>query len=114
MATVEEVRSLALALPETSERLSYGTPAFFAGKILFARIHDDMETLAVKITFDERDLLMQLQPDVFFLTPHYLNWPMVLAHIERLTIEQLGEILETAWRIVATKRMAKAYPARTV
>jgi hypothetical protein len=111
VATAEDVRSLALALPETSERLSYGTPAFFAGKILFARLHEDMETLALKVSFDERDMLMQTQPDVFFVTPHYLNWPMVLVHIAGIDAVQLEERLEVAWRIAATKRMETAFDA---
>ncbi len=111
MATLDEARQLALALPETSERVSYGTPAFFAGKILFARLQDNFEILAVKMPFDERDVRMTSQPALFFVTPHYLNWPMVLVHLERIETDELAEILTGAWRVAATKRMLKAFEA---
>ena len=41
MATVDDVRRIALALPATAEKPSYGTPGFRVRDKLFARVHDD-------------------------------------------------------------------------
>lgn len=109
MATIEDVRQAALGLPETSERISWGTPAFFAGKILFVRVKEDFESIALKMTFDEREIRMAMEPELFFITPHYLNSPMVLVRLGQLELPLLDELLQTAWRIAATKRMLKEH-----
>lgn len=113
MATIEDARRAALSLPETSERLSYGTPAFFAGKILFARLQgDELDTLSVKMDFEERDTRMAREPELFYITPHYLNYPMVLVHLDRLQAPLMEELLAASWRIAATKRMLKEHGVR--
>ena len=67
--TFEDVRALALALPKVDEGTSYGTPAFkVAGKLL-ARLHQDGESLVVKIDPDERTMRMTIDPDTFYITP---------------------------------------------
>ena len=69
MATPDDVRELALALPETIERSSYGTPGFRVGDRLFARLHQDGESLVVWVDMDEREMLAQTEPEKFFWTP---------------------------------------------
>lgn len=91
-----------------TERTSYGTPAFFADKKLMARFLEDHETLALKMTFEERDIRLEVMPDLFFLTPHYQDYEMVLLHAEQAPAVLLEEVLETAWRLAATKKRAKA------
>jgi hypothetical protein len=70
---------------------------------LFARIKEDGETLV--ITSARRDKWMQLYPDVYFVTDHYLNYAYVLAHLDKADPEQLKEVLLIAWRTRATKKL---------
>ena len=69
MATPDDVRELALALPQTIERSSYGTPGFRVGDRLFARLHQDGESLVVWVDMDEREMLAQTEPGEVFLDP---------------------------------------------
>ena len=94
-----------LALPGVEEGTSYHTPAWrVAGKLL-VRLREDGETLVVKVDFDERDALMTVDPDVFFTTDHYRNYPSVLVRIDRVPSDVLRDLLEQAWRAAAPKRL---------
>jgi hypothetical protein len=96
---------IALALPGVEESTSYGTPAFKVGGKLLARLREDGESLAVMTTFDERQSLLDADPAVFFLTDHYLNYPVVLVHLSKVRARQLEDLLERSWRLRAPKRL---------
>jgi len=96
---------LALALPGVEEGTSYGTPAFKVGGKLLARLREDGESLVVRIGFLERELLMKADPETFYITDHYLNYPAVLVRLPKVRAAKLGEVLEQAWRQVAPKRL---------
>jgi hypothetical protein len=106
LATTEDVRRLALELPETSEKPCYGTPGFYVRKKLFARIRNDGETVVVKVDMGERELLMAAEPDTFFITDHYRDWPSVLVHLGAIDDDELREVLTDSWLICAPKRLA--------
>ena len=98
MATPDDVRELALALPETIERSSYGTPGFRVGDRLFARLHQDGESLVVWVDMDEREMLAQTEPEKFFWTPHYEKHPMLQVRLVAVDRAELGEVLRDSWR----------------
>jgi hypothetical protein len=104
---LEFLRKTLSPLPGVTEKLAYGTPAFYVGKKLFARIKEDGETLV--ITSTERDKWMRLYPDVYFVTDHYLNYDYVLAHMAGADPEQLKEVLLIAYRIRATKKLVDEF-----
>ena len=107
------LRSLALALPETQEGTSYGTPAFRVKGKLFARLLDDGESLAVKVDLEEREFVLQADPQTFYLTDHYRDYPMMLVRLPRIHVDDLRAVLEQAWRIAAPKRLAATLEARS-
>ncbi len=107
--TPETVRELALALPGTKEGTSYGTPAWRVGGKLFARLHQDGESLVVKIDFDERELRMAAVPKTFFITDHYRDYPMMQVRLATVKRDDLQELLEEAWRPLASKRQVADY-----
>jgi hypothetical protein len=111
MATVDDVRRLALGLPETSEKPCYGTPGFYVRKHLFARIRSDDETVVVKVDMGERELLIGAEPEIFFVTDHYLNYGYVLVRIDAIEEDELLEVLTDSWRMVAPKRLLAAFDA---
>ncbi len=97
----ETVRKIARDLPGAIERASYGTPAFHVGKTLFVRLHQDGESLVVRIDQQERALLVNANPETYSVTDHYLNYPLVLVRMASVTRKELSELLENAWRLSA-------------
>lgn len=105
MVNLAAVRRLALALPEAEETTSYGTPAFKVRGKLFARLREEGDILVVKCDLNEREALTQSEPDTYFVTPHYQNYPYVLVRMKEIDLEPLRELLTDAWRIAAPKRL---------
>ena len=108
MATADDARRLALALPETSERRMYGTPAFYVRKKHFARLRDDQSTLVVRCDMGERELLLGAEPDTFFVTDHYVEYHYVLVRLAAIGEDELREVLTDSWLMAAPKRLAAA------
>jgi len=103
-----EVSELGRALPGVVESTSYGTPALKVDGKLLVRLKEDGETLVLRMDFVNRDLLLRAEPDLFFLTDHYLNYPSILLRLTRVTSKRLAELLEDAWRLVAPRRIPGA------
>jgi hypothetical protein len=106
LATTDDVRRLALALPETSEKPCYGTPGFYVRKKLFARLRDDGTTLVAKVDMGERELLLAAEPETFFITDHYREWPYMLVRLSAIHDDELLEVLTDSWLLAAPKRLA--------
>lgn len=110
--TFDDVRTLALALPQVEEGTSYETPAFRVRKRLMARLHHDEAALVLRVEPDERAALLAGQPDRFFITPHYEDSPhWILARLEPADPQEIGELLEVAWRRLAPPRLVAARDA---
>jgi len=111
MVTFERVRELALALPGVDEGTSYGTPAFKVRGKLFARLRED-GTLMVKAELGVREALIETQPDRYFTTPHYADYPSVLVRLQHADEEELADLLTDAWLMVAPGRLIALLPGR--
>ena len=105
----DTVRRIALALPGVEEGTSYGTPGLRVKGKFFARLKEDHETLVLKVGDVERDLLLQLEPDIYYVTPHYQGYPTVLIHLSKIDADDLRDVIETAWRKLASKKLLAAY-----
>jgi hypothetical protein len=81
---VERARRVLLGFPGVEEGPCYGTPGFRVRGKFLARLKEDGETLVVKCGFDERDLRMQYNPEVFFTTDHYRGHPSVLIRLTKV------------------------------
>ncbi len=103
--TIDDVRAIALSLPETDERPSYGTPGFRVKNKLFARDRED-GTVVIRVTFDVREALVASAPHVFEVTPHYASYPWVLVHLANVDRAWLRELLVEAWKTAAPPRVA--------
>lgn len=110
--TYEEFRAIALSLPEVVEGTSYGKPSFkVADKFLTRwRAEDDSAVLSC-VTHDEREMLMEVDPDTFHFTQHYKDYDYVLARLAGLEPEQLRGFLLRRWRKIAPRKLVKAYNA---
>lgn len=105
MVTVATVRTRALALPGCEERTSFGTLAFKVGGRLFARLREEGDVLVVKAGSGHREAPIQSRPDVYRVTPHYLNYPYVLVRLATVDEVELDDLLADAWSMVAPKRL---------
>jgi hypothetical protein len=111
MATEDDVRRIALSLPETVEKPSYGTPGFRVADRLFARIREDGESLVLWVADEgEKSALIQTGGAAFFTTTHYDGHPSVLVRWSLVGVDQLAELLTDAWRVRAPKRVLRAHP----
>ena len=106
MATGEDARRLALSLPETHEQPFYGTPGFYVRKRYFGRLRDDDTVLVVRCDLGERELLMNAEPDAFFVTDHYRPGPHVLVRLANIDEDELREVITDSYLAVAPKRLA--------
>jgi hypothetical protein len=105
------VRTLALRLPGVEEGTSYGTPALKVQGKLIVRLKEDGETIMLRTDFIERDHLLRSAPKAFFITDHYRDYPSVLVRLAHVPRAQLAELLEDAWRRVASKKLIASYDA---
>jgi hypothetical protein len=111
MATEDDVRRVALGLPDVSERLSYGTPAWFVGPNLFVRIRDTGDLMARTADEAEKRRLVDDTSGHFFTTPHFDGYAAVCVHLGRIDAEELGEIVTDAWRARAGVRRVQRFDA---
>lgn len=109
--TFDIVREIGLKLPDVEDGTMYGSPALkVRGSLLTClAIHKsaEPETLAVRIDFDQRAGLLAEAPETYYLTDHYVNYPVVLVRLSQIQSDQLLDLLGSAWRFVtATRRTA--------
>jgi hypothetical protein len=108
--TFDDVREIALRWPEVVDGTSYGTPALKVRKKLLVRLKDGETLVMLGVSQDERDMLVESRPSVFFFTDHYRDYPVVLIRLsatDRATVEPL---LRRQWRALASKRAQKRDP----
>jgi hypothetical protein len=102
----DTVREIGLTLPGVEEGTTYGSPALKVRGKMFAcmAIHKSAEpgSLAIRINFDQRDELMAADPNTYYLTDHYVNYPCVLVRLTRVRSDALRDLLLMAWRFVSS------------
>ena len=101
------VREIGLALPDVEEGTAYGSPALKVHGRMFAclAVHRSAEpdSLVIRISFDERDELIAADPNTYYLTDHYVNYPAVLVRLRLVSPDALRELLLMAWRFESAK-----------
>lgn len=101
----------ALALPGVVESTSYGTPALKVRDKLMVRLKEDARTVVLRTTWEDRERLMAVYPDVFFFTEHYRKYPWVLFELARMKQSLLAPVVLAAWRLSAPKALIRANPS---
>jgi hypothetical protein len=110
----DTVRELALSFPEVEES-GEGRVAYRVRGRLFAWAARERDGggLAIRVEGDDKQLILDSDPDVYFTSPHYDGWPGVQVRLEAIGREELRIRLEDAWLIQAPKKLAAAYVAAT-
>ena len=112
--TYVEMKALALSLglPDVTEAVSWGQPCLKVNRKLWFFWSPKENAPVFKVSFDERDLLVETRPDVYFYTDHYRNHELVLARPERVDRDWIRENLTRVWRSLAKKSDVKEVDAR--
>ncbi len=111
MADADDVRRLALALPQVVEIESAGFDFRVAGKGFAWSypertpgkprvIRTDVAVLYVGDEAEKQALLLG-EPDLFFTAPGYDGWPLVMLRLGAVDVERLAELVTDAWRMRA-------------
>ena len=107
--TFDDIREHALRWPEVEDGTSYGTPALKVRKKLLVRLKEDGDSLVMPgVPFEERDMLVESQPKVFYFTDHYRDYPMVLIRLSKAKRATVEPLLRRQWRALASKKAIKA------
>ena len=108
--TYDDIRKIALAWPEVEDGTSYGTPALKVRKKMLVRLKEDGDSLVMpSVPLDERELLVEAQPNLFYFTDHYRDYPMVLIRLSKARRPTVEPFLRRRWRELASKKAMREY-----
>lgn len=112
----QRVRDLAfgLGLPGIEETTTLKQPTLKALGKLWVWWSPYEDALVFKVPVEEREILIESEPDTFFVTPHYQSHPMVLVRPDRLDLEWVRHNLVRVWRAQAPKRVLKDFDAGNI
>lgn len=107
----DEVRQIALTFPGVDEHLAFGRPTLRVSKKFLACIAKiDPDTLCLKMPDHmQRDILLSAKPDVFYMHAHYADFGAILIRLPRVDPDELRDLIEDSWRLLASKRDKAAY-----
>lgn len=109
--TFDTVRKIASGLPGVEESTSYGTPSLkIGGRLLTCMaINKSAEpnSLGVSIDLDQREALIAEAPDTYYVTDHYVNYPVVLVRLSKVNHDVLRDLLHAAWKFVSANKTRK-------
>ncbi len=113
MATLGDVRRLALELPGAFETESYGgRPSWRTKPRMFAWFREEPEALVVWVeSLEEKEVMLASEPAKFFTTDHYDGHAIVLVNIAKVDKAECRELLTESWRQRATKTAVKKWDA---
>ncbi|MFC9946467.1 MmcQ/YjbR family DNA-binding protein [Streptomyces pratensis] len=110
--TADDVRAIALSLPDTAEKLAWGRPTFRVTGKIFAALGDDDATMGVKCPVEDRAELIASEPEKFFVREgHDDTYAWLRVRLAALddTVE-LNAVLTDSWRQAAPRRLVAAHP----
>ena len=112
MPTWNDVLAVAERLPGVEVGQSYGTPSLKVRNKFMCRLRTRPDALVMRvIDLEDRDALLKGNPGVYFITPHYKEYPVVLVRLEQIDPTELSELVEDAWRLQAPKRLVAQHDA---
>ncbi|MFG2269267.1 MmcQ/YjbR family DNA-binding protein [Streptomyces chartreusis] len=111
MPDAEDVRRIALSLPDTTEKIAWSMPTFRVVGKMFATLPEDETSIAVRCPKEERDELVMAEPGKFWIADHEAQFAWVRARLAAVEDEgELRDILADSWRQAAPTRLLDAYP----
>jgi hypothetical protein len=111
MPDAEDVRRIALSLPDTTEKIAWNMPTFRVAGKMFVTVPEEETSIAVRCPKEERDELVLAEPEKFWVADHEAGFAWVRARLAALESEdELRDILTDSWRQAAPPRLLDSYP----
>src|SRR5512132_2261308 len=111
MATIDDVRRLALSLPRTHEALVRDRVKFRVGRIVYLAFSRDETVMGFAFPKEEREALVSSRPSAFQMpSPSDLRYNWVDVRLDAIDDIEMEEIVIDAWRMVVPKRVSIAHP----
>src|SRR5215472_53457 len=111
MLTRAEARKIMLAMKGASEAPYFGKPAVFYAESFVGRVHDKEDAVALRVgTIEMRDVMLEAEPKLFYITDHYKPWPMLLARLKALDRTILKELVAARMGEIDAKAKKKRAP----
>ncbi len=111
MPDAEDVRRIALSLPDTTEKIAWSMPTFRVAGKMFATLPEDETSIAVRCPKEERDELVLAEPGKFWIAGHESQFAWVRARLDAIEDEsELRDILADSWRQAAPTGLLEAHP----
>lgn len=111
MPDAEDVRRVALSLPDTTEKTAWNMPTFRVAGKMFATLPEDETSIAVRCPKEERDELALAEPGKFWIAYHEAQFAWVRVRLAALEDEaELRDILADSWRQAAPASLLEAHP----
>ncbi len=102
MTTSDDVRAIALSLPETTEKIAWSMPTFRVAGKMFATLPEDETSMAVRCPKVEREELVLAEPEKFWVAGHEASSAWVRVRLAALDdLDELRDILLDSWRQAA-------------
>jgi hypothetical protein len=101
--------ALSLQLPNVEDAISWGQPNLKAHGKMWVWWSPQENAPVFKTTFEEREFLIEVDPETFFFTPHYKSWPLILARPDKVDLEWVRANLIRTWRNQAKKTFLKKW-----
>lgn len=112
MVSFEDLRAMVLALPDTEETMSWDARSFKVNGKVILFWNPKWDCPVFKVPIEERDFLIEADPDCFFTTDHHRPHALVLGRPERVDPGWARANIERVWRAQVKKRTLKAYEAQ--
>jgi hypothetical protein len=110
MVTIEDVRSLAMRLPRTTEALVRDRVKFRVGRIVYLAFSHDESEMGFAFPKEERDALVASEPGKFMMPSRAdLRYNWVVVRLAAIDATEMRELVLDAWRMVVPKRVSAAY-----
>jgi hypothetical protein len=112
VVTVEQVRQLALALPETTEVVAWEADLTWRVRDkIFVIAGPDSPRVTVRTSQEEQQELIASDPDTYQFAPYVGRYGWTSIQLSTVDADELGELITDAWRRTAPKKLVAAYDA---
>ena len=109
--TKAEARKIALSVEGATEGPYFGKPAVFVAEKFLTRVHTKEDAMVLHIgSMEMRDVMLEAEPKLFYITDHYKSFPYLLARLSKLDKATLKELLNARLLQIEAKKKKRAEP----
>jgi hypothetical protein len=109
MVTPEELRQMALSLPETEERETWGEATFRVRGKIFATLSLTGQEASIKASLEQQEMLLAMYQETFTKSHYTGRFGWVSVNLSRVDPDLLRDLIFEAWRLIAPEHLVRSY-----